>query len=143
MDRRDDTYTMPFRSPGRLGDLEREVAELRQAIKTLARQLQKAEARHAETEQAYVKTVSNLVQTTQENMLLRHECERLRQRPHQPDATREPNASVMFALRLTPTEVAAVRKAIARLHHPDVGGDVERMQAWNVALDALLEQERF
>ncbi len=140
MDRRDDTFAMPFRSPGRLGDLEREAAELRLMIKTLKRELQKAEARHAETEEAYVKTVSNLVQTTQENMLLRHECERLRQRTQQPEAAREPYASVVFALRLTPAEVAAVRKAIARLHHPDVGGDVERMQAWNVALDTLLEQ---
>jgi hypothetical protein len=33
--------------------------------------------------------------------------------------------------------VNAIRKAMARLHHPDVGGDPERMKAWNAALDRI------
>jgi hypothetical protein len=28
---------------------------------------------------------------------------------------------------------------MARLHHPDVGGDAERMKAWNAVLDPLEE----
>ena len=36
-----------------------------------------------------------------------------------------------------PAEVGAIRKAMARLHHPDTGGDAERMKAWNAALDPL------
>lgn len=135
-DRRDDAYPFPFRSSSRLADLERELHEVRLALKTLTRQLQKAEARHAETEQAYTKTVANLVQTTQENLALRHECERLRQRVprNEPQMSRP---AVAFGLSLSPVEIAAIRKAMARLHHPDAGGDTERMQAWNVALDAL------
>lgn len=136
----DESITLPLRSPGRLGELERELAEARVAIKTLTRQLRKADERHAEVEQAYAKTVANLVQTTQENMVLRHECERLRHRVAHHEAHPPSSASVAFGnLHLSPAEVAAVRKAMARLHHPDVGGDVTRMQAWNVALDGLLE----
>ena len=40
-------------------------------------------------------------------------------------------------LELTPAEVSAIRKAMARLHHPDTGGDVERMKIWNATLDPL------
>jgi hypothetical protein len=29
---------------------------------------------------------------------------------------------------------------MARLHHPDVGGDLERMKAWNVVLDQIEQQ---
>jgi len=39
--------------------------------------------------------------------------------------------------QLSDDEVNAIRKAMARLHHPDVGGDPERMKAWNAALDRL------
>jgi hypothetical protein len=42
---------------------------------------------------------------------------------------------------LQPAEVAAIRKAVARLHHPDTGGDAERMKQWNTALDALEQSD--
>jgi hypothetical protein len=42
-----------------------------------------------------------------------------------------------LTIDLTPAEVGAIRKAMARLHHPDTGGDAERMKAWNAALDPL------
>jgi hypothetical protein len=42
-------------------------------------------------------------------------------------------------LVLSAVESAAIRKAMARLHHPDVGGNVERMKAWNALLDRLEE----
>jgi hypothetical protein len=42
-----------------------------------------------------------------------------------------------LATQLTDEEVTAIRKAMARLHHPDVGGDPERMKAWNAALDRI------
>lgn len=123
-----------------LADLEREVAEAQRTIKLLTRQIRKIEAQHTETEQAYTKMVANLVRTTQENFLLRHECERLRTRVGEPGHTGS-NSSVRFPLRLSGPEIAAIRKAMARLHHPDVGGDMQRMQAWNVALDHLLDTE--
>jgi len=40
-------------------------------------------------------------------------------------------------LELTSAEISAIRKAIARLHHPDTGGDSERLKAWNATLDTL------
>ena len=40
-------------------------------------------------------------------------------------------------LNLLPIEISAIRKAMARLHHPDTGGDSERLKSWNAALDAL------
>ena len=40
-------------------------------------------------------------------------------------------------LSLSVDEVSAIRKAMARLHHPDVGGDPERMKLWNAILDPL------
>ncbi len=138
MDGREETVTTPLRIPGRLGELERQVAELTLALKRVNRDLRKAEEHHQETEQAYQKMVGNLVQTTQENLVLRHECQRLRQQARA-EAPSSPNPTVSFGIRLTPEEVAVVRKAIARLHHPDAGGDVSRMQEWNVALDALLD----
>lgn len=36
---------------------------------------------------------------------------------------------------ITEAEASAIRRAIARLHHPDARGNVERMKTWNVALD--------
>jgi hypothetical protein len=42
-----------------------------------------------------------------------------------------------ITIDLTPDEVSAIRKAMARLHHPDAGGDAERMKTWNAALDPL------
>jgi hypothetical protein len=42
-----------------------------------------------------------------------------------------------LAGQISDEEVNAIRKAMARLHHPDVGGDPERMKAWNAALDSI------
>jgi len=54
---------------------------------------------------------------------------------------REPGcAPELLGMSLSGAEVAAIRKAMARLHHPDVGGDGARMQAWNVALDQIEER---
>lgn len=40
-------------------------------------------------------------------------------------------------LELTKAEVAAIRKAMARIHHPDTGGDQERMKQLNALLDTM------
>ncbi|GAC1639653.1 MAG: hypothetical protein NVS4B8_06640 [Herpetosiphon sp.] len=139
MDQREESMAFPMLDRRRLVELERELSDLRLSMRSLARQLRKTEARYAEIEQAYVKTVANLVHTTQENMSLRHECERLR-RSVDAKPSYSPLSDAVFGLHLTLPEIAAVRKAMARLHHPDVGGDVQRMQAWNVALDILQDE---
>lgn len=33
-------------------------------------------------------------------------------------------------------EISAIRRAMAKLHHPDIGGDGERQKLWNAFLDA-------
>ena len=137
MDSRDDIGRPVFRAPGYSGGLERDLAEAQTEIRRLTRELKKHQQRLAETAEAYNKTVSNLVRTVHENTVLRYEYERLKQRT--PDLVQGP-APIVLGLHLTRIEVAAIRKAIARLHHPDVGGDAARMQAWNVVLDQVENQ---
>ena len=38
---------------------------------------------------------------------------------------------------LTGDEINAIRRAMARIHHPDRGGDIDRMKLWNKLLDSL------
>jgi regulator of replication initiation timing len=116
--------------------LESDLAEAQTQVRRLTRELKKEQQRLAETAEAYTKTVANLVRTVHENTVLRYENERLKQRtPKQV----EQEVPQLFGLTITRIEVAAIRKAIARVHHPDVGGDPARMQEWNVALDQLEE----
>lgn len=114
-------------------ELQRQLDEASATIKRLKRELAKEQARHAETSEAYTKTVSNMVEIARENAILSHELDRLRRyvRPVTLDA------AVSLPLDLTPEEARAIRKAMARLHHPDVGGDEQRMKQWNVVLDRL------
>ena len=137
MDVRDDVVRSPYRAPSYSSMLESELAEAQAQVRRLTRELKKEQQRLTETAEAYNKTVKNLVRTVHENTVLRYEYERLKQR-----APEEPKLSspTMLGMAVTRIEVAAIRKAIARLHHPDVGGDQVRMQAWNVALDQLEEE---
>ncbi len=113
-----------------LADLQREIEEARATIRRLTRELIKEQARHAQTTEAYNKTVANMVEIAQENTLLTHELERLKQTKR-----READDSSLLPLTPTAIEARAIRKAMARLHHPDVGGDEQRMKAWNQILD--------
>lgn len=136
MDSRDEIGRPVFRSPSYNSGLERDLADAQNEIRRLGRELKKHQQRLAETAEAYNKTVSNLVRTVHENTVLRYEYERLKQRA--PDVL-NPGPTVL-GMNLTRIEVAAIRKAIARVHHPDVGGDSARMQAWNVVLDQIEDQ---
>jgi septal ring factor EnvC (AmiA/AmiB activator) len=114
--------------------LQRELEESHKTIRSLLRQVSKEQARHAEIARAYEKTVANLMEITRENAQLERERDQWKARAE--------GAALPFqiggeTLELTPAEVSAIRKAMARLHHPDTGGDVERMKRWNAALDPL------
>ncbi|HEX6287847.1 MAG TPA: hypothetical protein VFZ66_01585 [Herpetosiphonaceae bacterium] len=116
-----------------MSELQRQLAEAQTTIRRLTRELAKEQARHAETSEAYTKTVRNMVEIARENAVLTHELERLKR-----SARVAPSINLSFLdLDITSHEAKAIRKAMARLHHPDVGGDEQRMKIWNALLDRL------
>ncbi len=119
-----------------ISDLQRQLDEARNELRRVARELRKEQVRHAETSEAYSKTVSNMVEISRENALLTHEIERLRRTT--PRSVRS-KAVQLHGIDITTSEAKAIRKAMARLHHPDVGGDEHRMKVWNAVLDQLDE----
>jgi hypothetical protein len=120
-----------------MSELQRQLVEAQTTIRRLTRELAKEQARHAETTEAYTKTVNNMVEIARENALLTHELDRLKR------STRATPAVSLSSrnLDITPNEAKAIRKAMARLHHPDVGGDEQRMKVWNALLDRLDDSE--
>jgi hypothetical protein len=117
-----------------LPELQRELAAAHKTIGDLQRAARKAQARYAELARAYELTVANLVETTSACSMLERERDRWRRR------AKERAGAVAFScdtIALSSAEIAAIRKAMARLHHPDAGGDGARMQAWNMLLDTL------
>ena len=114
--------------------LQHELDEAHKTVRTLLRQLSKEQQRHAETARACNLTVANLAEIARQNTLLKRERDLWRARA---ESGAMPLTIGGLTLDLTPDEVSAIRKAMARLHHPDVGGDPERMKAWNAALDPL------
>ena len=120
-----------------MSELQHQLAEAQTTIRRLTRELAKEQARHAETTEAYTKTVNNMVEIARENAILTHELERLKR------STRSmPNVTLSsLDLDITPSEAKAIRKAMARLHHPDVGGNEQRMKVWNALLDRLDDGE--
>ena len=121
--------------------LQRELDEAHRTIHQLLRQMRKEQARYDEIARAYNKTVANLTEIARQNTILEHERAVLehdrdlwRARAEQ---TARPLGIGGLTLELTPDEVGAIRKSMARLHHPDAGGDAERMKLWNAALDPL------
>ena len=117
--------------------LERELTAATSATRDLRRRLEKTQQQLAETTRAYNKTVENMLEIIQENNQLTNECERLRwQAQNHVYAADMPGESNGLP-RITVEEARAIRKAMARLHHPDVGGNVDRMQRWNALLDRI------
>lgn len=116
--------------------LQHELAEAHATIRRLLRQISKEQSRYDEIARAYNKTVANLMEITRENAMLEHDRDMWKARA---DGATAPISLGGLTLDLTSAEVSAIRKAMARLHHPDAGGDSERMKAWNAALDPLEE----
>lgn len=112
--------------------LQRELAEAQTTLRQLLRQIEKEQARCGEIARAYKLTVNNLVELSRQNTELERDRDLWRARAASSSAP-----TIESTLTLTREEIGAIRRAIARLHHPDAGGDPERMQLWNAALDAL------
>lgn len=125
--------------------LRRELAEAQAMSRGLRRQLEKALQSANEAQRAHAKMVATLTETMRENTTLANERDVWRTKAQRLEAglSAEPGGERpvieigALAGQLTEDEVNAIRKAMARLHHPDVGGDTERMKAWNAALDRL------
>lgn len=129
----------PLRWPGNISDkdgawLQNEIAEAHKTIRALLRQISKEQARCNEISRAYNMTVSNLVEITRENASLTRERDIWKARA---DGVPITFKAGMGLPDLTAAEVGAIRKAMARLHHPDAGGDTERMKMWNAMLDPI------
>ncbi|NTU84291.1 MAG: hypothetical protein HGA45_33845 [Chloroflexales bacterium] len=125
--------------------LRRELAEAQAMSRGLRRQLEKALLSANEAQRAHAKMVATLTETMRENTSLAHERDLWRARAQrleqglgpEPSSDRPVIDITALAGQITEDEVNAIRKAMARLHHPDVGGDPERMKAWNAALDRI------
>jgi chromosome segregation ATPase len=123
--------------------LRRELAEAQALNRSLRRQLDKALAAMNEAQRAHAKMVGTLTETMRENTTLTHELEMWRTRCQrleagEPNETPGPTIDMSGLVgQLSEDEINAIRKAMARLHHPDVGGNPDRMKAWNAALDRI------
>lgn len=125
--------------------IRRELAEAQALSRGLRRQLEKALTAANEAQRAHAKMVATLTETMRENTSLAHERDLWRARAQRLEQGLGPEAGsgrpvidiTALAGQISEDEVNAIRKAMARLHHPDVGGDPERMKAWNAALDRI------
>jgi hypothetical protein len=67
-----------------------------------------------------------------------HRCTGPKRAPNRTDSTSSPVFAELHLLSSAPPQVvAAAFKALALIHHPDVGGDPERMRAINAAKDEI------
>ncbi len=122
--------------------LRYELEQVQAENRILNRQLKKAEEAAAEAKRAHTKMVSTLTETMRENAALEIERDAWKNRAKrsafdmgndlQRDLRQFPGLS-----SITEEEARVIRKAMARLHHPDSGGNPERMKAWNAVLDMI------
>ena len=127
----------PLPVEGDVAWLQNELQEAHSTIRSLLLQLSKEQGRYAEAMRAYNLTVENLMEITRENTMLTRDRDLWKARAEKGG---HPINLKGIPLNLTANEVRAIRKAMARLHHPDVGGDSERMKVWNAVLDPLEEK---
>jgi multidrug resistance efflux pump len=132
----------------RIAELEAELAaayatnrQLQDQIKKTTKAASNAERASSEALRAHSKMVETLTETMRENTALTIERDMWRSRAQRLNIPVEPpvvNVGAMLGmLQMTDEEVNAIRKAIARLHHPDSGGNAERMKLWNASLDRV------
>jgi hypothetical protein len=119
--------------------LRHELDEAHKLNRGLLRQLKKAQEAAAEAQRAHAKMVATLTETVRENITLANErdtwkARALRQGGDHDEPGELPDLGGLVG-RITEEEANAIRKAMARLHHPDTGGSPERMKAWNSMLD--------
>lgn len=133
-----------------LKDLEEVRAEnqrLQDQLKKTVKAASNAERMAAEATRAHAKMVETLTETMRENNALTIDRDMWKARAQRATAQAETFANdngyaydipvTLGIPHITEDEAGAIRKAIARLHHPDSGGNAERMKLWNAALDRI------
>jgi cell division septum initiation protein DivIVA len=128
-----------------LEELREENRKLRQELKQAQRTVSKAEQSSAEAQRAHQKMVQTLTETMRENTELVMERDLWRARARRANAAAEDayiaaDLEATIGIDISDDEVRAIRKAIARVHHPDSGGNAERMKLWNATLDRIERQ---
>ena len=112
--------------------LQRELDEAQRMIRTLMRKLADEQQQQLQTRQAYEQMKQNIIEINREHTIAERERDLWRMRAEQHGF-----ATFDTLPTLRADEVNAIRRAMARLHHPDQGGDTERMKQWNKYLDQL------
>ena len=110
--------------------LQREIAEAHRTIKALMRRLADEQEQSHKTQTAYEQMKNNIVEMNREHAIVERERDMWRYRAEQNGL-----GNGDFLPVLTAEEVSSIRRAMARLHHPDTGGDSDRMKQWNKLLD--------
>lgn len=113
--------------------LRREIDDAHRTIRALMRRLADEQEQQAKTKHAYEQMKSNIMEMNREFVAVERERDMWRQRAEQ----HQPLDWADALPQLSPDEVSAIRRAMARLHHPDQGGDSERMKEWNKILDQM------
>lgn len=121
--------------------LKKELAEAHALNRSLSRELKKAKEAFDEATRAHAKMVATLTETMRENTALTIERDawKYRAQKHAQDSVLHGGdiTEVLGIQDITEAEAKSIRKAMARLHHPDSGGDSDRMKAWNAMLDQI------
>lgn len=113
--------------------LRREIDDAHRTIRALMRRLADEQEQQVKTKHAYEQMKANIMEMNREFATVERERDMWRQRAEQQGVLEWHEAMP----NLTPDEISAIRRAMARLHHPDQGGDSERMKEWNKVLDRL------
>ncbi|MCE2850885.1 MAG: hypothetical protein ACK5C8_09260 [Roseiflexaceae bacterium] len=112
--------------------LQRELDEAQRMIRTLMRRLADEQQQQQQTQRAYEQMKQNIIEINREHVQIERERDMWRMR-----AERQGVITYDTFPLLKTDEVNAIRRAMARLHHPDHGGDTERMKQWNKFLDQI------
>jgi regulator of replication initiation timing len=121
--------------------------KLQDQLKKTVKAVENAERASNEALRAHTKMVETLTETMRENTALALERDMWKTRAKRAIAQAESNQqhripaydmpASLGLMQITEEEARVIRKAIARLHHPDSGGDAERMKLWNASLDRI------
>lgn len=117
--------------------LKHEINEAHRTIRVLMRRITSEQEQQAKTQHAYEQMKQNIIEMNREYAVVEREREMWRMRAEQAGIHWNDQLP-----HLDEAEINAIRRAMARLHHPDQGGDSNRMKQWNKLLDEMIDKHR-